>query len=98
MALILFVRKLRGGLRFCVDYRALNKLTHKDHYPLWRPEQTTMQCLYEDTKLRRKVGGRRKASYIYQLWGACDGRTCAGCLISKAASVAIAHSARIVIL
>lgn len=31
---ILFVRKLGGGLRFCVDYRALNKLTHKDHYPL----------------------------------------------------------------
>jgi hypothetical protein len=30
IALILFVRKLGGGLRFCVDYRALNKLTRKD--------------------------------------------------------------------
>ncbi len=57
-----------------------------------------MQCLYEDTKLRRKAGGRRKASYIYQLWGACDGRVCAGCLISKATSAATAHGARIVIL
>ena len=33
-ALVLFVRKPGGGLRFCVDYRALNKLTRKDRYPL----------------------------------------------------------------
>ena len=32
--LVLFVRKLGGGLRFCVDYRALNALTKKDCYPL----------------------------------------------------------------
>jgi transposase InsO family protein len=31
---VLFVRKPGGGLRFCVDYRALNKLTRKDRYPL----------------------------------------------------------------
>jgi hypothetical protein len=31
---ILFVRKPGGGLRFCVDYRALNKITRKDRYPL----------------------------------------------------------------
>jgi hypothetical protein len=31
---ILFVKKPGGGLRFCVDYRALNKLTRKDRYPL----------------------------------------------------------------
>ena len=31
---VLFVRKLGGGLRFCVDYRALNALTKKDRYPL----------------------------------------------------------------
>ncbi len=31
---ILFTRKPGGGLRFCVDYRALNKLTRKDRYPL----------------------------------------------------------------
>ena len=33
-ASVLFVKKLGGGLRFCVDYRALNKLTKKDRYPL----------------------------------------------------------------
>ena len=31
---ILFVRKPGGGLRFCVDYRALNRITRKDRYPL----------------------------------------------------------------
>jgi len=31
---VLFARKPGGGLRFCYDYRALNKLTKKDRYPL----------------------------------------------------------------
>jgi hypothetical protein len=31
---ILFVKKPGGGLRFCVDYRALNAITVKDRYPL----------------------------------------------------------------
>lgn len=33
-ALVLFVKKLGGGLRFYCDYRALNQLTRKDRYPL----------------------------------------------------------------
>ncbi|KAF4306755.1 hypothetical protein GTA08_BOTSDO05367 [Botryosphaeria dothidea] len=31
---VLFVKKLGGGLRFCCDYRALNRITRKDRYPL----------------------------------------------------------------
>lgn len=31
---VLFVKKPGGGLRFCVDYRALNKVTRRDRYPL----------------------------------------------------------------
>ena len=31
---VLFAKKPGGGLRFCVDYRALNTLTQKDRYPL----------------------------------------------------------------
>ena len=31
---VLFARKPGGGLRFCVDYRALNAVTVKDRYPL----------------------------------------------------------------
>jgi hypothetical protein len=31
---VLFVRKPGGGLRFCIDYRALNRITRKDRYPL----------------------------------------------------------------
>jgi hypothetical protein len=31
---VLIVRKPNGGLRICVDYRALNALTVKDRYPI----------------------------------------------------------------
>ena len=33
---ILLIRKSSGEMRMCVDYRALNKLTVKDHYPIPR--------------------------------------------------------------
>jgi hypothetical protein len=35
---ILFVTKKDGGLRMCIDYRALNKITVKNRYPLPRIE------------------------------------------------------------
>jgi len=35
---ILFVQKKDGGLRMCVDYRALNKVTARNRYPLPRIE------------------------------------------------------------
>lgn len=31
---VLFARKPGGGLRFCVDYRALNAMSQQDRYPL----------------------------------------------------------------
>ena len=37
---VLFARKPGGGLRFCVDYRALNNITRKDRYPLPRIQET----------------------------------------------------------
>ena len=33
-ALVLFVRKLREELRFCVNYQDLNQITRKDRYLL----------------------------------------------------------------
>ena len=33
-ATILFVKKKDGSLRLCVDYRGLNKVTVRNHYPL----------------------------------------------------------------
>ena len=36
---ILFVPKADGGLRFCIDYRWLNKRTIKNRYPLPLPEE-----------------------------------------------------------
>ena len=41
---ILFVSKKDGGLRFCIDYRALNKLTVKNCYPLPRIDDL-LDCL-----------------------------------------------------
>nr|GEZ78366.1 transposon Ty3-G Gag-Pol polyprotein [Tanacetum cinerariifolium] len=35
-ALVLFVKKMNGSFRMCIDYRELNKLTVKNHYPLPR--------------------------------------------------------------
>lgn len=37
---IVLVRKKNGTLRFCVDYRKLNAVTHKDAHPLPRIEET----------------------------------------------------------
>jgi len=33
-ALVLFVKKKDGSLHLCIDFRGLNKITKKDHYPL----------------------------------------------------------------
>lgn len=35
---VIFVKKKNGGLRMCVDYRALNKITKKDKFPLPRAD------------------------------------------------------------
>ena len=40
---VLFARKPGGGLRFCVDYRALNAVTVKDRYPLPLIRETLRQ-------------------------------------------------------
>ena len=40
---VLFVRKPGGGLRFCVDYRALNAISKKDRYPLPLIKETLAQ-------------------------------------------------------
>jgi len=37
---IVVVRKKDGSARFCVDYRKLKSITHKDTYPLPRLDDT----------------------------------------------------------
>lgn len=41
---IVLVRKKNGTLRFCMDYRKLNSITHKDAFPLPRIEES-LSCL-----------------------------------------------------
>ncbi len=36
---ILFAKKKDGGLRMCIDYRALNGQTVNDFYPIPRPDE-----------------------------------------------------------
>nr|GEW06335.1 putative reverse transcriptase domain-containing protein [Tanacetum cinerariifolium] len=51
-ASILFVKKKDGLFRMCIDYRELNKLTVKNHYPLLRIDDLfdtlRVECLLED--------------------------------------------------
>ena len=39
-ALVIFVKKPDGGLRFCVDYRRLNEISQKDSYPILLIDET----------------------------------------------------------
>ena len=34
IASVLFIKKPKGGLRFCIDYRGLNRVIKKDRYLL----------------------------------------------------------------
>ena len=38
-ALVIFVKKLDGGLWFCIDYRRLNEISRKDCYPILRIDE-----------------------------------------------------------
>jgi hypothetical protein len=45
---ILFVKKADGSMRLCIDYRALNDITHKNLCPI--PNVTEMRGLLKDAK------------------------------------------------
>ena len=45
-SLVILIKKPRGGLRFYIDYRALNTITIKNRYPILRVKKT-LDCLYK---------------------------------------------------
>ena len=50
---VLFVKKKNGDLRLCVDYRGLNRLTQKDHYPI--PLITDLLDALKKTRIYTKI-------------------------------------------
>ncbi|KAI0997402.1 hypothetical protein K3495_g10783 [Podosphaera aphanis] len=71
---VLFVRKPGGGLRFCVDYRALNSMSKADRYPLPLIKETLAKLRRAKWftkldvraafhKLRIKEGGEWKTAF-----------------------------------
>nr|GFA66997.1 putative reverse transcriptase domain-containing protein [Tanacetum cinerariifolium] len=50
---VLFAKKKDGSFRMCIDYKELNKLTVKNHYPLPRIDELFdqlqgVECLFQD--------------------------------------------------
>ncbi|GJP63968.1 hypothetical protein CLOP_g20991, partial [Closterium sp. NIES-67] len=54
---ILFVKKTNGSMRICIDYRALNKITFQNRYPLPRAEDFFYQL--GDATIFRQVGPQK---------------------------------------
>ena len=52
-ALVLFVHKKNGSLCLCVNFRGLNKITKKDHYPL--PPISDLLDALSHTKIYTKL-------------------------------------------
>ena len=63
---VLFVKKMDGSLRMCIDYRQLNKVTEKNRYPLPRIDDLFDQlqgakCFFKNRLAVRLSSGAGKA-------------------------------------
>jgi len=60
---VLFVKKKNRDLRLCVHYRGLNKLTHKDCYPI--PLITDLLDAPKKTRVYTKIDLRNTYHLVY---------------------------------
>jgi len=71
---VLLVRKSGGGLRLCIDYRALNAITIKNRYPIPLVQETlnrfvhathytTLDVISAFNRIRVKEGDEQKTAF-----------------------------------
>nr|GFA04733.1 reverse transcriptase domain-containing protein [Tanacetum cinerariifolium] len=71
-ALVLFVKKKDGSFIMCIDYRELNKLTVKNHYPLLRTADLFDQLQEEHEKHLNIILELLKKERLYAKFLKCD--------------------------
>ena len=80
---IMLAAKLGGGIRFCVDYRCLNKLTKKDAYPI-PPIEETLAQLKNTRSLQKSISVRHSTNSGWPLiWKITPHLPCGLVLLSE---------------